>query len=168
MQITFDFHGQRISIDGDGPELIELLTLARDIAPKLSSINITTQVVEKEKAPERISNGAGVPKLEGNSNQTMRQFVRSMELSNISERIAAIAYYQKHFVSIPNMSPKDLEGLFIQCGFQKPGNMPVAVFDAKRKYGFMESASHGSWRISNQGENLILGKIEAGREAGSE
>lgn len=39
--------------------------------------------------------------------------------------------------------------------------MPVAVFDTKRKYGYIESTGHGAWRVSTSGENLIVGKLEA-------
>jgi hypothetical protein len=38
--------------------------------------------------------------------------------------------------------------------------MPVALFDTKRKYGLTENSARGSWKISNQGENLIIAKIE--------
>ena len=53
---------------------------------------------------------------------------------------------------------------FIQCGFHKPSQMPVAVFDAKKKQGLVENAGHGAWKISTQGENLIIRKIEEAEE----
>ncbi len=40
----------------------------------------------------------------------------------------------------------------------------MALFDTKRKYGYAESVSRGSWRVSNQGENLIIRKIEERHE----
>lgn len=49
------------------------------------------------------------------------------------------------------------------CGFQKPTQMPVALYDAKRKYGYAENFGRGMWRISNQGENLIIAKTEDSR-----
>jgi hypothetical protein len=157
MQISFDFSQQKITIEGDELELVEVLKLAREIAPKLPTINIVSVTSPASPAPPKPpSNG------DNNKLKTMRQFVRSIELSNISERICAIAYYQKVIASPsrPTLSPKEMGDLFVQCGLQQPGNMPVAMFDAKRKYGFMESASHGQWRISTQGENLIIGRME--------
>lgn len=155
MHVTFDFSNRRISIEGDAPELVQVLTLAREIAPNLPAINIITE-------PQK--NGNGVPRL-GNdhgseSTQTLRQFVRSLSLSNAAERIAAISYYQNKVAKVPSVSPKEMGDLFTQCGFQKPKQMPVALFDSRRKYGYMESAGHGAWRISTNGENLIVGKLE--------
>jgi hypothetical protein len=60
----------------------------------------------------------------------------------------------------PSFSPKEMDGWFTMCGFQKPSQMPMALFDTKRKSGYAESVSRGSWRVSNQGENLIIRKIE--------
>src|SRR5260370_33013562 len=146
MQITFDFPKQQITIDGQELELIELLKLVREIAPKIPTINIVSQT-SGQAAPTPAppsKNGDG-----GQGNPaTLRQFVRSLQLENISERIAAIGYYHKHFASRPNLSPKEFGDLFTQCSFQKPQQMAVAVFDSKRKHGFMESAVHGIWRIS--------------------
>src|SRR5947208_5654310 len=140
MQIRFDFPNQQITIDGQELELIELLKLVREIAPKIPTINIVSQT--NESAPKF----PPTPSVNGNGHSTMRQFVRSLQLDNMAERIAAIAYYHKTFGSKPNLTPKELADLFTQCGFQKPQQMAVSVFDAKRKYGFMESAGHGMWR----------------------
>lgn len=167
MQIVFDFPKQQITIDGEELELVELLKLVREIAPKFPAISIvskTTEPAESTPPPASSTNGAnGTPHANGAG--TLRQFTRSIELDNISERIAAVAYYQKHYGSRPNLSPKEANELFTQCGFQKPAQMPVAFFDAKRKYGYMESAGHGIWRVSTQGENLIIGKMEARNES---
>lgn len=92
--------------------------------------------------------------------KTLRQFARSLSLSNAPERIAAIAYYINKIEGRPSFSPKEMDGWFTMCGFQKPSQMAVALFDSKRKYGFTENIGHGMWRISNQGENQIIAKIE--------
>jgi hypothetical protein len=90
----------------------------------------------------------------------MRQFARSLSLGNSAEKIAALAYYANKIEGKPSFSPKDMDGWFTMCGFQKPSQMPVAMFDSKRKYGLTDNVSRGNWRISNQGENLIIRKIE--------
>ena len=42
MKLLFDFSQQRISIEGDGPELLELAAIARELAPKLPKLEIHT------------------------------------------------------------------------------------------------------------------------------
>jgi hypothetical protein len=85
---------------------------------------------------------------------------RHVQSSTIAERIAAIAYYATKIEGKPSFSPKEMDGWFTMCGFQKPTQMPVALFDTKRKYGYTDNLSRGNWRISNQGENLIIRKME--------
>jgi hypothetical protein len=81
----------------------------------------------------------------------------------LAEKIAAIAYYVNKVEGKHSFSPKDVDGWFTMCGFQKPTQMGVALFDAKRKYGYVENIGRAMWRISTQGENLILGKTEESR-----
>ena len=54
----------------------------------------------------------------------------------------------------------EMDGWFTMCGFQMPSQMSVALYDTKRKYGYAENIGRAMWRISNQGENLIIAKIE--------
>jgi hypothetical protein len=160
MQVLFDFSKQQITIEGEELELVELLKLVREIAPKIPAINIKAQGSQVSDDP---SPPLGAPPARNGSGttQTMRQFVRSIDLTSMSQKIAAIAYYQKHYGANPTFTPKDMGGFFTHCGFQRPAQMPVALFDAKRKYGYVESSGHGMYRVSTQGENLIVGKIEA-------
>ena len=168
MKITFDIGRQQIGIDGDAPELLELLTLVREIAPKLPSITIET-TGNRSDAQRHTSNGAlVVPAVASDAtapaNRTMRQFVRSLSLGSMAEKIAAIGYYQKHVLSRDTFSPKEMGDWFIQCGLQKPAQMPVAVFDAKKKSGLVDNAGHGVWKLSTQGENLVIRKMEESGE----
>lgn len=165
MKVLFDLSSGRIAIEGDGPELLKILQAARELAPLVTQIQITSNMTESvatnsEDAQRPTStNSLG----NGASNMTMRQFARSLALDNASERIAALAYYAK-LEGKPSFSPKEMDGWFTMCGFQKPSQMPMALFDTKRKYGYAESVSRGSWRVSNQGENLIIRKIEERHE----
>src|SRR5579863_1557531 len=177
MKIVFDFNAQQIGIEGDAPELSDLLTLVRDIAPKLPSISILTG--------PRHAPGPSLPAAGGNGNhngaaaasingggtsnggpatglasQTLRQFVRSLSFTSISEKLTAIAFYQGKVGGRMTFSPKEMGDWFTQCGLEKPAQMAVAVYDAKKKNGFVENAGHGSWKLSTQGENLIIRKIE--------
>ena len=158
MRIEFDLTRSQVSIEGDGPELIAVLEAVRHVAPKLSEIRITTGACHDP--PESHNGTAGARRT---SNQTMRDFARGLDLSSNSERIAAIAYYATKLEQRESFSAKDMGDWFTICGFQKPTQMPVALFDAKRKYGFLEKAGHGRWRISTQGENMVIGKTEAQR-----
>jgi hypothetical protein len=162
MKVVIDVVAGRLAIEGDGPELLKVLEATRALAPEVRQIQIVTTSEpacdDQGREPENRHEPLARPP---QSNQTLRQFVRSLSLNNSAERIAAIGYYVNKIEGRPSFSPKDIDGWFTMCGFQKPSQISVAVFDAKRKYGFVESAGRGCWRISNQGENLIIGKLES-------
>lgn len=167
MKVTFDVSAGRIAIEGDAPELLHVLEAARRLTPDVKQIQIVTSSITPSIAavpsqPTTVNGGEpSKPPLEP-SKMTMRQFVRALSLNNASERIAAIAYYINKVEGRQSFSPKDLDGWFTMCGFQKPSQMPVALFDTKRKYGYADNIGRGMWKISTQGENLILRKLEEG------
>lgn len=166
MKVVFDISAGRLAIEGDGPDLLLVLDAARQLAPNISQIQIVTS---REPTAQTSSTGHPMSKTErpvatGAANATLRQFARSLTLENAAERIAAIAYYMNKIEGRPSFSPKELDGWFTMCGFQKPSQMPVALFDTKRKYGYTENIGRGMWRISNQGENLIIRKTEEAHE----
>ena len=110
-----------------------------------------------EESPENLKTQ---PTSSAASTKTLRQFVRSLAFANAAERIAAIAYYVNKIEGKPSFSPMEMDGWFTMCGFQMPSQMSVALYDTKRKYGYAENIGRAMWRISNQGENLIIAKIE--------
>jgi len=174
MQIVFDFANQRIEIVGEGSELNELFTLVREVAPKLPSITVMAKPPSAGRAdvPLNHGNGGGGGNGTGaaeNRNAppapTMRDFVRSIQVESASERIAAIAHYQLAYCQRTTFSPKEMGEWFVQCGFEKPAQMPVAVHSAKTRFGYVENAGHGLWKLGTQGQNLLTRKIEAGRAA---
>lgn len=161
MKVVFDLSAGRLVLEGDGPDLLKLLESARQLAPNISQIQIITSPETPTAVP------SVVPELRPTTNSTagtLRQFARSLALDNQAERISAIGYYVNKIEGRPSFSPKDMDGWFTMCGFQKPSQMPLALFDTKRKYGYTEGVSRGLWRISNQGENLIIRKMEESRE----
>lgn len=87
-----------------------------------------------------------------------------MKLGNTSERLAAIAYYVKHHEEEETVSPKQMSRWFTICGFQKPSQMGVAFSDARRQHGYVENVGRGEWRITTNGENLIIGKLNETEE----
>jgi len=165
MKVVFDVAAGRLAIEGDGPELVKVLEVARELAPNITQIQIVTSGGDRaqpsEPQPQQSENpldgpGSSQPATPG----TLRQFARSLSLSNAPERIAAIAYYVNKIEGRHSFAPREMDGWFTMCGFQKPSQMPVALFDAKRKYGYVESVGRAMWRISTQGENLIARKME--------
>jgi hypothetical protein len=165
MKVVFDLSAGRLAIEGDGPELIRVLEVARDLAPNIAQIQIVTSAGAQEHAtqpqaqqPKNPQNGLDPSPTA--TPGTMRQFARGLSLNNAPERIAAIAYYINKIEGRHSFAPKDMDGWFTMCGFQKPSQMPVALFDAKRKYGYVDNIGRAMWRISTQGENLIAGKKE--------
>ncbi len=161
MKVMFDFAAGRLSIEGDGSELLKVLEVARDLSPQISQIQIITSTIERERdespTAQHTHRTNSVTRREQG---TLRQFARSLTLSNSAERIAAIAYYVNRVEGKQAFSPKEIDGWFTMCGFQKPSQMAVALFDAKRKYGYLDNIGRAMWRISTQGENLIIGKME--------
>lgn len=164
MRVLFDFAKRQIAIDGDEPELLELLKLVRDVAPKLSHINILTGPPQSESA----SSAAAVAPQNGSLSDTqnprrqppLREWARSLDLHSIVERVTALGYYATKIEGKDSFSPKEMGDWFTICNFQKPSQMPVAIFDAKKKNGYVENIGHGKWRLTTGGENFVLGKLE--------
>ena len=159
MKVLFDLHTKSVSIEGDGPEVVQLLELVRDIAPKLPQITINTSPTngeqpKREEIKPAINNGDG-----GNGGETLRQFCRKLSLASNSERIAAIGYFKKHHEQVASFTPKEIGQWFTICGFQKPSQMSVAVFDARKRRGYVDTAGQGSWKLTTEGENLVIGKL---------
>lgn len=169
MKVVFDVLAGRLAIEGDGPELVKVLEVARELAPAISQIQIITSARDQEQpsAAEHQEPGgmhAGSSLRQSTPPATMRQFARSLALRNSAERIAALAYYANKIEGKQSFSPKEMDGWFTMCGFQKPAQMPVALYDAKRKYGYVDNIGRAMWKVSNQGENLIIAKVEDSRE----
>jgi hypothetical protein len=165
MKVTFDFAAQKISVEGDAPQLLEVVAAVRELAPSLKEIVINpngARSAASDHPPTKPQfTGSGGQNGGPLSGQTIRQFVKSLGVSTASERIAAIAYYVKHQDGKDVFSPKEMDGWFGICGLQKPAQMPVAVSDAKRHTGYVDNAGHGKWRITNNGENLVVGKLNS-------
>ena len=163
MQVAFDFASQRITVDGDGPELVSLFTLIRDIAPKMPSITFTATGVFPPATVQTSALGNGASPLKSITNgapPTLREFVKSLSLGSMAEKVTAVAYYQAAHLNRPTFSPKEMGDWFTQAGIEKPNQMAVAVFDAKKRNGYVENAGHGVWRIATQGENFIIRKLQ--------
>lgn len=166
MKVVIDISAGRLAIEGDGPELLKVLQAARELAPDITQIQIITSgggnpgtIAQAEAQNSRHARSVATPR-QSASPGTMRQFARSLSLNNSAERIAAIGYYANKIEGKQSFAPKEVDGWFTLCGFQKPAQMSVSLYDAKRKYGYVDNVGRAMWRISTQGENLIIARIE--------
>lgn len=159
MKVVFDIQNGKISLEGEREDIVRTLELAKEIAPYVSQIQITTKEIEDPlvnksdfQKPNSVTKDL-LPK-------SMRQFARSLPLANTAERLAVLAYFANKIEGKPSFAPKEMDAWFTMCGFQKPNQMSVALFDGKRKYGYLQNVSRGSWKISQKGEELIVAKIK--------
>ncbi len=155
VKITFDTKAGQIIIEGKEGDLIKVAQEARSLAPHIAEIRIINEQVPL-KPSEITGNPASHSIISDQERGSMRQFAKSLSLSNTYERIAAIAYYAIKVQNKPYFSVKEMGDWFGLCGFQKPAVMPVAMSDAKRKYGYVESRGRDQWVISTAGENRIM------------
>jgi hypothetical protein len=158
VKVFFDLSAGLIRIEGEGDDLVKVFQAARELAPSMD-IHITgTAGIAGEKRPSQPPVQQSPQNGNGPSGLTLKQFIKSLHLQNTAERIAAIAYHEKHHENRESFSPKEMGSWFTIAGLQKPNQMAVAVFDAKKRYGYLDSAGHGKWKLTPNGENLVVGK----------
>lgn len=153
VKITFDLRAGKISIEGSDKEVLKLLQEAKSIAPHIEHINIGP-------AGSVSDSGSGTGSGSDDQKPAIREFARSLPVSTHYERIAALAYYAVKKEGRSTVSPKEMEDWFDLCGFKRPGNMRVALADAKHKYHYVDNKGRGQWTISTGGQNLIIGMTE--------
>jgi hypothetical protein len=162
-RVTFDFRRGTILVEGPADDLTKLFDAVRAAAPTLKQINIVTNdTVGSVDVPmhEPVE-----PRTSSQRPPSMRDFARRFPFENIPQRIAVLAYYSAKYDQRPSFSVKEMSDWFGLCGFKKPTQMPVAMSDAKRKYGYVESKGRDQWTISTGGENLVLEMTEANNGA---
>ena len=153
MQVHFDLKSQSVKIEGESPDILKILEAVRDLAPNLPNISISIDGDmngQQKQKPDSSGSSNGV---------TLRQFVRKLPLKTQAEKIAAIGYFKKVHEDTGTFSPKEMSGWFTVCGFKKPNQMPVAFSDARKRNDYIESVTLGSWKITTNGENLVIGKL---------
>jgi hypothetical protein len=159
-RVTFDLRRGIILVEGPSNDLTKLFDAARAAAPALKHISIVTSdaIADMSSASEPIE-----PQPSGSSHRppAMRDFARKLAFENTSQRIAALAYYSNKYDRKVSFTVKDMNDWFGLCGFKKPSQMPVALSDARRKYGYVESKGRDQWTLATAGENLVLELIEA-------
>lgn len=167
MKVVFNIVNGQVSIEGDGPDLISVLQAVRDVAPKLTEIRLITAPTH----PKQIVAGAGshdVPTEENKVNlppaggaPTLREFVKQVGPESVADRIVALGFYHSRYQGEDSFSPKQMEQWFDHAGLVKPAQMPVAIFAARKRYGYVDSPSHGRWKVTVAGENAITRKLSA-------
>lgn len=154
-RVTFDLRRGTILVEGPADDLTKLFDAVRAAAPTLKQISIVTNdAVTPVEVPahDRIEQAPS----QNQRPPAMRDFARRFQFENTSQRIAVLAYYAAKYDRKPSFSVKEMNDWFGLCGFKKPTQMPVALSDAKRKYGYVESKGRDQWTITTGGENLVL------------
>jgi hypothetical protein len=158
MRVTFNFASRQVAIEGDAPELVKILELVRGIAPQLPEINIQTGngggsggAAQENKTVSPPINGRQLP---------MREWARRLSLASHVERVTALGYYATKIEGKPSFSPKEMSEWFTHCGWEKPSQMPVPIFTAKTRFGYLEAVGQGQSRLTTSGENFVIGKLE--------
>jgi hypothetical protein len=154
-KITFDFGKQQLAIEGAEQALLDIIKALKELAPKFQEIRIV--------GASAVNSQVSVVKPSTEGKSTLRDFVRALPLSSISEKIAGIAYYAIKIEGRQSFSSREMGDWFGLCGFQKPSVMSVAFSDAKRKYRFIDSKGRDQWTVTTDGENKILEKLEQNR-----
>ena len=171
MKLILDFAASRIGIEGDGEELLTVLRLAREIAPSLAHIEIHTaaRALEVPKSPQKQgvsashenrnigSNGGGV-----SSGQTLRQFVRTLKLDSIPERIAAVAYYKKTYENVESFSPKEMSAWFSVCAVSEALADAGGDFQCRQKPRLR--GQHWAREMATDDQRRELGDRQAKRQ----
>jgi hypothetical protein len=166
MKVVFNLSDQQITIEGDGEQIVDVLKAVREVAPSITHIQLETTSSARPESAESTRNGQQADQIGASTGiRTLKQFVRAIRLSNTAERIAAIAYHIRHQENRESFSPKEMGAWFTMCGLAKPNQMPVALFGAKNRYGYVDSAGHGRFKLTTNGENLVVGKLNAAEEA---
>jgi hypothetical protein len=158
--VTFDLKRGTVTIEGPAEDLGRLFDAVRAAAPALRQISIvTTGAVEThDDGPATVDASA-----EGASARvpSMRDFARQFFFENTSDRIAVLAYYSSKYNRKTTFSVREMNDWFGLCGFKKPKQMPIAMSDARRKYGYVESKGRDQWALATTGENRVLDLIES-------
>ena len=155
IKVTFDPRTGKIIVEGESSDLLAVLAAAQKVAPHFKHMSIGPATMSEEEEVVRGGESAS-----SSRKPAMREFGKSLSLGNTYERIAALAYHAIKTEGRTSFSPKEMDDWFGLCGFKKPGNMRVALADAKAKYGYVVSKGYAQWTIATGGENLVMEKIE--------
>jgi len=159
IKVTFDFTLGKIVVEGEEGDLLKLAQEVKGLAPALSEIRIITQPI---KTTEEVSSISATPHSPVTHTKTsnMRDFARSLPLSNVYEKIAGLAYYAIKIQGKPHFSCGEISDWFGLCGFPRPAKMPVALSDTRRYKEYVINKGRDQWTITTAGENLIIEMLE--------
>ena len=136
---------------------MKLFDNVRAVAPSLKEIRIVTS--DSSGGSESPAHRDGETKPGRRS--SLRDFARRFSLANTSQRLAVIAYHAVKEADKATFSVKEVIDWFGLCGFKKPISMAVALSDARRKYGYLDSKGRDQWTIATGGENFVLSLLES-------
>jgi hypothetical protein len=155
-RVTFDIRQGLITVEGPAADLNALFETVRAAAPSLKEIRV---IASNGGSLQESGSVSGEPRSE--RKPSLRDFARKFSLENTSQRIAVLAYHAVRIDGKGTFTVKEMNDWFGLCGFKKPTQMPVALQDAKRKYGYVETKGRDQWTIATGGENLVLELVES-------
>src|SRR5262245_58603229 len=151
-RVTFDLRRGMIVVEGPTDDLTKLFEAVRAAAPALKQINI---VANDAIATPALTTPDRVEQLGSSQNHrapAMRDFARRFTFENAAQRIAVLAHYAAKYDHKPSFTVRYMSDWFSLCGFKPPTQMPFALSDARRKYGYVENKGRDQWTISTVGE----------------
>lgn len=160
-RVTFDLSRGVITLEGSAADLGKLFEAVQGAAPSFKEIRIVNAAVSRESADVDTPPASGEPTVRPSTRSpAMRDFARRFSLDNTYERIALLAYHARTYGARPTFSAKEMGDWFGLCGFKKPLQMPVALNDARRRYGYVENRGRDQWSLATGGENRVLEIID--------
>lgn len=85
----------------------------------------------------------------------LKDVVKRLVPHNKCQTVAIIALEKKK-EGRETFSPQDMAGWFEMAGLPKPSNMPFVLYDASRRFHYIESKGHSKWTLSQAGKDLVL------------
>jgi len=88
---------------------------------------------------------------------SLRDFFMEKQPSNAMEAVAVFGFYFEHFEKKVEFGEKDISNAYFEARERKPKVIGQAIRDAKNVKGYLvEGSKKGQFRLSNEGENLVL------------
>lgn len=112
----------------------------------------------KENSIQEIA-GKEKPSLDSTKVETsnIRDFYLNKRPSSLTETVAVFGFFLEHNRNFKDFGKKEISEAFFEARVRKPKVIGQALRDAKNKKSYLvDGVTKGKYRISNEGENLVL------------
>jgi hypothetical protein len=176
--VTFNLRKGTIVVEGPTEDLTRLFEAARSVVPALREIRViaTDADADADAVPESTSGASDVSEYAAGlrryylTNTSVARFAKRVSASNMSERIAVLAFHAIRRNGYDHFTVDDMTRWFGLCEFTMPSNMNAAMADAQRLrgYKYVENFGRNQWTITPKGERLVRGLIDMTEEKDAE